>query len=106
MKQYNLPRNYNDLETFTLRALSVLENVVSDQSDDGYVHHDTVKSAREAIAEVDPVTPVDEYYKMYNKVQRGEISKEYWADYCLKTLVEIMEQPEIKAVFVRLKQRG
>lgn len=102
-KQYKLPRNYNDLEAFTLRTLSVLEDVVSDQKDEGYVHHDTVKSAREVIAEVDPVNPVDQYFAMYDKVQRGAITQEVWADYCLKLLGDIMEQPELKAVFMRLK---
>jgi hypothetical protein len=46
------------------------------------------------------------YYEMYDKVQRGEISQEVWADYCMQLLGDIMEQPEIKAVFVRLKNRG
>ena len=46
------------------------------------------------------------YYEMYDKVQRGEISQEVWADYCMQLLSEMMEQPEIKAVFVRLKNRG
>jgi hypothetical protein len=47
----------------------------------------------------------EQYFEMYAKVQRGEISQEVWAEYCMGLLSDIMETPEIQAVFVRLKNR-
>lgn len=48
----------------------------------------------------------DQYNEMYAKVQSGEISQEVWTEYCMQLLADMMEQPEIKAIFVRLKNRG
>lgn len=48
----------------------------------------------------------DNYFEMYDKVQRGEISQEVWADYCMQLLSDLMSEPEIQAIFVRLKHRG
>jgi hypothetical protein len=50
------------------------------------------------------MTDNKEYYEMYDKVQRGEITQEDWVDYCMKLLFEIME--DNKDVFIRLKNRG
>jgi hypothetical protein len=50
------------------------------------------------------MTDSKEYYEMYDKVQRGEITQEDWVDYCMKLLFEIME--DNKDVFIRLKNRG
>lgn len=50
------------------------------------------------------MTDNKEYYEMYDKVQRGEITQEDWVDYCMQLLFEIME--DNKDVFIRLKNRG
>ena len=50
------------------------------------------------------MTDSKQYYEMFDKVQRGEITQEAWVDYCMKLLSEIME--DNKDVFIRLKNRG
>jgi hypothetical protein len=49
------------------------------------------------------MTDNKQYYEMFDKVQRGEITQEAWVDYCMKLLADIME--DNKDVFIRLKDR-
>ena len=44
-----------------------------------------------------------EYQIKYQQVQNGEISQSEWEQYVIKVLFDIMNEPEIKAVFQRLK---
>jgi len=48
-------------------------------------------------------TTMTEYQIKYQQAQNGKITQTEWHQYVIKVLFEIMNEPEIKAVFKRLK---
>jgi hypothetical protein len=46
-----------------------------------------------------------EYEKKWQAFQRGEITYRQWADYCAEFLYTFMKQPEITAIFIRMRVR-
>jgi hypothetical protein len=48
-------------------------------------------------------TIIKQYYDMFEKFERDEITSQQWYDFCSVILGEIME--EHKDVFIRLKSR-
>jgi hypothetical protein len=49
--------------------------------------------------------PQQEYNNMRQHFLKGHITEGEWMDFCVACLVHIMDQPEIKEVFIRLKDR-
>lgn len=46
------------------------------------------------------------YNKMWQMYQQGQIDEQAWVDFCKQALSEILDEPEIKDVMTRLKNRG
>lgn len=47
----------------------------------------------------------DQYDEMRAKYIAGQITAELWMEFCTEVLSEILDQPEVKAVMIRLKNR-
>lgn len=47
----------------------------------------------------------EHYYEMWNKYIEGKITVEVWMQYCMEVLSEILCEPEVQAVMLRLKHR-
>lgn len=43
------------------------------------------------------------YIGMYTKVQTGQITVQQWQTFCMQYLNQILSQPQMTAVLVRLK---
>jgi hypothetical protein len=46
-----------------------------------------------------------EYTTKLAQVTNGQITEQEWKDYCMQLLAQILDQPEVKAIMVRLKDR-
>jgi hypothetical protein len=51
------------------------------------------------------ITKQEQYYMMWAKYVAGQITAEEWMAFCTEVLAEILSEPEVRDVMVRLKHR-